>query len=77
MQVRITLKDPDGVYDSIQKAAEKAIAAIEGLEHDGREELVERRREKIGESLRPWIEYGEYVTLEFDLDAGTATVIRQ
>ena len=75
MIINITLKDPDGIYDSIQEAAKASLKLVEGLEQDEAESLLEPRFERIAESLKPWIEYGEYVRLEIDTDKKTATVI--
>jgi hypothetical protein len=75
MKLRLTLKDPDGVYEMIQEAAENQVEQIEGLNDDEKESLIESRREKISEQLQKWIEYGEYVHIEFDLETKTATVL--
>ena len=32
------------------------------------------RRPVVQKQIGKWLEYGEYITVEFDLDAGTATV---
>ncbi len=75
MKIRITFKDPDAPYDAIQEAAKEQVEAIEGLDADEKESLVEGRVESIQEKLNPWIKYGEYITVEFDTEAKTATVI--
>lgn len=76
MKFRITMKDPDGVGDAVVKAAQSSIAGMK-LEEDERDQLEESRREKIEEQLRKWFEYGEYLEVEIDLEAGTATVVEQ
>ena len=76
MKLKITLKDPDGVYESIKQAAESSTGDTEGLDNSELEELAETRREKLEEQCKPWIKYGEYVTIEIDTDAGTATVCK-
>lgn len=76
MKLKITLKDPDGVYDSIHEAAKASTAGAKGLEDSELDELQETRREKLSEQCKPWIKYGEYVTIEIDTDAGTATVCK-
>lgn len=75
MKIKITLKDPDGVYESLREAATNSITALE-LEKGEREDLIESRHERYGEECKQWIEYGEYVTIEIDTDAGTATVCK-
>jgi hypothetical protein len=76
MKIRVTLKDPDGFYESIKRAAEESVCHLE-IDEDEREALAERRREKAGEALGRWVRYGEYVTLEFDTAAGTARVVER
>ena len=61
-KLRIMLKDPDGVGDSVSE-----FIAEEGLDDDAAENLAEQ--------LEAWIEADEYIQVEFDLDNGTARVI--
>ena len=79
MKLKITLKDPDGVYDSMQSAARESVSRVglaEGLSNIEVDTLVYSRHEKIAEQCRQWIRYGEYVTIEIDTDAGTAVVCK-
>ena len=76
MKIRITLKDPDGIYESMREAANESIAGVSGLSGEEAEQLIEARREKIHDACEPWIEYGEYVTIEIDTEAGTAIVCK-
>ena len=75
MKLKLTLKDPDGVFEMIWEAAENQVLAMEGLGDDESESLIGSRHEKISEQLKPWIKYGEYVSIEFDTEEGTATVL--
>lgn len=75
MKIQITFKDPDGVYEAIREEAESQVKAIAGLDDDEKESLIEGRVESIQESLKPWIRHGEYITVEFDTETKTATVI--
>lgn len=75
MKFLVHLKDSDGFYESVQEAAKQAASKIVGLENDERKYIEERRAETINGFLNKWVEYGEYVTLEFDTDANTATVV--
>lgn len=79
MKIRITFKDPDGVSESIndlaQEHADKILESKVILNLFGRNHLVEKLEEKITEKLEKFITYREYLTVEFDLEAGTATVI--
>jgi len=77
MKLQITLKDPDGFYEAIREAAEKQVAEIKGISEDEAETLIENRHESIAEYLKRWVEYGEYITIEFDLENSTATVKKQ
>lgn len=78
MKIRMTFKDPDGVYESIKEESVRSVRAITPpLDEDEVEELIEARIEKIKENLTPWIEYNEYLSVEFDLDAGTAIVVKR
>jgi hypothetical protein len=74
MKIKITLKDPDGVSESLRDAAESSVP--QGLTQSERESLTESRQERYGKACEPWIEYGEYVTIEIDTEAGTATVCK-
>lgn len=74
-KVRITVKDPDGVYDAIRDAARASLKDVHDLSKAEREDLVEGRHEQIAEALSSWVEYGEYITVEFDTEAKTARVM--
>ena len=75
MKFRITMKDPDGPYECIQDEAKKSLKAIEGLSEDDREALHENRVNEMRAFASKWMEYGEYIEVEFDTEAETATVI--
>ena len=74
MKIKITFKDPDGVYDRISDVVIDQLRNIEGITDDERETMEESRREGMNELLSKWIEYSEYITIEFDAEAGTAVV---
>ena len=59
MKFCITMKDPDGVYDSLQEAATE-----HGVE-----------RSELEDIIKLWFQYSEYLTVEIDTDAGTCTVV--
>lgn len=75
MKFKVTFKDPDGVYESLDEAAEGLARDVVGVDDEERGEIAESRREKIKDFTERWIEYGEYLTVEFDTDEGTATVV--
>jgi len=74
MKFTVYLKDPDGFSDGIGDAVDASIKAM-GLDEDEAEAIKEARTQKVSDALGKWVEYGEYVTLEFDTEAGTATVV--
>lgn len=74
MKFRIQLKDPDGFSDGMDEAI-KASLSESNLSEDEKEAVSEARQERAWKALETWVEYQEYVTIEFDTDAGTATVV--
>jgi hypothetical protein len=75
MKFQITMKDADGPYEGIQDAARLDLSKNSGLSADDIETLMESRVEKIKETTRKFLNFGEYVTLEFDTEAQTCVVI--
>jgi len=76
MKIRITFKDPDGVNDCLQDAARESLKPISsGLTSEELSDLVESRMNRLIDDLKPWVEYSEYICVEFDLDNGTAVVV--
>lgn len=77
MKLTITWKTPDaGDYD-IREAAERAVDGLADVDPDERAWLIQEQAEAISEALSKWIDYGEIMTVEFDLEAGTATVLER
>lgn len=76
MKFRVTMKDPDGVYESVRDAAEESVAKVIGIDEDEKKSLAKCRVEKIHTDIRPWFKYGEYLTVEVDTDAGTCVVVK-
>jgi hypothetical protein len=74
MKVRVTLKDPDGFYESVREAVEASLASME-LSDDEREAVANTRMDRTWKALQRWVEHQEYVNLEFDTLEGTATVV--
>jgi len=75
MKFTVTLKDPDGFYESIKEAVDNSLNGTTLLDEDEFEELAEIRRVKINEAISKWVKYSEYITIEFDTTANTATVV--
>ncbi len=73
MKISVTLKDPDGFSEAVDDAV---AASLEGstLPQDEQDALLEKREEKLWQKLERWVDCKEYVELEFDTEAGTATV---
>jgi len=76
MKIKVYLKDPDAFSEAVDEAVRASLADL-GLDADEVEPLVERRRDKVWSVLRRWVEDQEYLDVEFDTDAGTATVVEK
>jgi len=72
----VTMKDPDALYESAQEAAQEFAKSIEGLDADERQAVRESRYQKLADFAGEWMRYGEYIDVEFDTEAKTATVIK-
>lgn len=74
MKINITFKDQDGPLDAIVDEVRKGLDSLP-LSESEKEKLDESRIEEVQSLLSPWLKYGEYVCIEFDTDAKTATVL--
>lgn len=75
MKVRVTLKDPNTMQDAVDAAVVK-LPRPEGVEQDEWEDICEDRAAKAKATISSaWMRYGEYLDVEFDTDAMTATVV--
>lgn len=74
MKFKVTMKDPDTLGDAISDAVIADLRTIEGLDDEDRKTLFDQRREAVSKITSKWFEYGEYLTIEIDTDAQTATV---
>lgn len=72
--IRVTLKDPDTMYDAVQEYVEEELKKSD-LPEDEQEAVKELREEKYREACYVFFEYGEYLTIDIDTDKQTATVI--
>lgn len=70
MKFRITLKDPDGIYEGVEDAVNKTRPTDVT---DGEWEDIKSRR--MSEITGQWFEYGDYCEIEIDTDAKTARVV--
>ena len=76
MKIKITLKDPDGICDAVDNAADISARSASGLSEHEIDQIKEARRVRIAEEVAPWIDHGEYVRIEIDTESGTATVLK-
>ena len=76
MKFTITMKDPDGVWESVDEAARESIGRmLPNLEEEERKPILEQRKDILNNQIRKWFEYGEYLRVEIDTEANTATVL--
>lgn len=73
MKIKITMKDPDGVYECVREAISASLPS--GLSHGEIDALSKARGEEVDQTLRRWFEYAEYLTVEVDTEAKTITVL--
>lgn len=76
MKFTVTFKDPDTLHDTIREAAKTEAAAVTDIDDDEREMLAESRAAKLGDLCRQWFKWSEYVSIEIDTEAKTATVLK-
>lgn len=74
MKFQVQMKDPDTLHDAIDDAVAEDVKKL-GLSEDEADRLVELRRDKVAAVCQQWFAYGEYLTVEIDTDAQTATVV--
>lgn len=72
MKIKITFKDPDAVYDAIKAAVLDNIPS--GLTEEEVELISDNRIHDTASRLGRWLTFNELITIEFDLDKGTAVV---
>lgn len=74
MKFRVTMKDPDTLYEAIKEAVDEQVEALP-LDEDEREDVAETRIEKVKELCGTWFKYDEYLEVEIDTDAETCVVV--
>ena len=75
MKFKVTLKDPDGFSVGIDDAVNRALSGTTFFWKKDADSVYESRRKTIRLGIEKWVEYGEYIKIEFDTTAGTATVV--
>ena len=73
MKFKVTFKSPDAVYQSTVDAASDAAHHI--IDDEERDQAMSDIRTDLMDFSDKWVRYGEYITIEFDTDNKTATVI--
>lgn len=73
MKFKVSMKDPDTLDDAISDAIEVTDVAL--MDGEEREAVKEIRMKKAREIAAKWFQYGEYLTVEIDTEAGTCTVV--
>lgn len=71
MKFRVTFKTPDAVETAIMDELSPRIAESEDEKLD-REDKIEELKEFASQ----WVKYDEYITVEFDTEAGTCRVVQ-
>lgn len=74
MKITITMKDPDVMFVAVQDAVKSEVEAM-NLPSDESDVLIDLRAEKEREKLSRWFRYSEYLSVEFDTETMTATVL--
>lgn len=75
MKIKIYIKDPDGVSNAIQDTINAQFDEQKIYDKEERRALTDIRKERLDEKLSKWIDCGENLTIEFDLEADTAKVL--
>lgn len=73
MIFRVTLKDPDALYEAINDALEDELAKMDEEEADAIHDI---RLQKIQEIAEEWFEYGEVLTVEIDTINKTCSAVK-
>jgi hypothetical protein len=73
MIIHVTFKTPDAVADAVRDCVAREVSEL-GLNDDEAEDITDSRSDRIEAQLKKWVRYGEYVTVAFNTETGTATV---
>ena len=75
MKFTVQMKDPDTLSDAIDEAVEAVFDAMPDLSAEEQEAAAGVRKEQVRSLCYKWFEYGEYLRVEIDTEAGTCTVL--
>ena len=75
----ISFKDPNALFHAIDEQLSYEEPTDEELAaYDGYDDMLaawrEDKAEELKEFVSKWVQYGEYVSIEFDTEKGTAEV---
>lgn len=78
MKVTFTFKNADAVQRTINEHVMEYGEQLEeeGHDHEDMEAMIDERAHLIQAEVERWFKYGEYVTIEIDVTAHTATVVK-
>lgn len=74
MKFKVTMKDPDTLWDAIYDAIKSDLATNTALSDQDKEDVFESRDNAAREVASQWFKYGEYLTVEIDTEAKTIAV---
>ena len=78
MKMRLTFKDPDVLIDELESQKfemKKTLIKDLIISEEAAEVEVDFRMKKMEQLVDKYMEYSEYITVEFDDEAGTARVV--
>ena len=74
MKFTITVKNPDSIEDSIDRAAEESIEDADFKDRHDYLDIKEEKKQQLWAACSKWVEYQEYIRIEIDTELGTAKV---
>jgi hypothetical protein len=77
MKFRVTMKDPDTLWDAIREAVNADLEMmVPELDADEKDAIRDVRVEKVAGLCGRWFKHSEYLTVEIDTDAKTCVVVQ-
>ena len=75
MKFKVTFKNQDGFWDSVEDAVEESLSGNTFFSEKEAAATYDARRDIIQDVIRKYVAFEECITIEFDTTAGTATVV--
>jgi len=75
MKFTVTLKDPDCLAECIRDAVMADVVKLDLADDAERDAVADMREAAARDVCATWFEYGEYLEVEIDTEAKTATVL--